>query len=85
MGHANLVGATETVSSEYSIIKGKPANDANVTEMIRFGPTPGMPAFRYTLTEDEISDVVEFLKVEQEAFGRPAQGATDSALLCTTY
>jgi mono/diheme cytochrome c family protein len=47
-----------------ALINGKPVNDANVTEMIKFGPTPNMPAFRYTLTDAEISDVVEFLKVK---------------------
>ena len=47
-----------------TLLNGKPANDANVTEMIKFGPTSGMPAFRYTLTDAEISDVVEFLKVK---------------------
>ncbi len=47
-----------------TLINGKPVNDANVTEMIKFGTTPGMPAFQYTLTDSEISDVVEFLKTK---------------------
>jgi mono/diheme cytochrome c family protein len=47
-----------------TLIVGKPANEANVTEVIRTGPTPGMPSFRYALTEQQIGDVVEFLKTK---------------------
>jgi mono/diheme cytochrome c family protein len=54
----------EGLFKKSALINGKPVNDANVTEMIKFGPTPGMPGFRYTLTDAEISDVVEFLKVK---------------------
>lgn len=54
----------EGLFEKSTLINGKPVNEANVTEMIKFGPTPNMPAFRYTLTDEEISDVVEFLKVK---------------------
>jgi mono/diheme cytochrome c family protein len=54
----------EGLFKKSTLINGKPVNDANVTEIIKFGPTPNMPAFRYTLTDAEISDVVEFLKVK---------------------
>ena len=47
-----------------TLINGKPINEANVTEMIKIGPTPNMPGFRYTLTDAEISDLVEFLKTK---------------------
>jgi mono/diheme cytochrome c family protein len=46
------------------LIVGKPVNEANVTEVIKTGPTPGMPAFRYALTEQQIGDLVEFLKTK---------------------
>ena len=54
----------EGLYRKLTLASGKPVNDANVTEMIKFGPTEGMPAFRYTLTDAEISDVVEFLKTK---------------------
>jgi len=54
----------EGLYNKSTLLNGKPVNDANVTEMIKFGPTANMPAFRYTLTDAEISDVVEFLKVK---------------------
>lgn len=54
----------EGLFKKSTLINGKPVNEANVTEMIKFGPTPNMPAFRYTLSDAEISDVVEFLKVK---------------------
>ena len=47
-----------------TLINGKPVNEANVTEMIKIGPTPGMPGFRYTLSDQEIGDLVEFLKTK---------------------
>ena len=47
-----------------TLINGKPVNEANVTEMITVGPTPGMPGFRYTLSDQEIGDLVEFLKTK---------------------
>jgi len=47
-----------------TLINGKPVNEANVAEMIKIGPTPGMPGFQYTLTDAEISNVVEFLKTK---------------------
>lgn len=47
-----------------TLIVGKPVNEANVTEVIKTGPTPGMPAFRYTLSDQEIGDVIEFLKTK---------------------
>ena len=54
----------EGLYKKRTLANGKPVNDANVTEMIKLGPTPNMPAFRYTLTDAEISDVVEFLKTK---------------------
>ena len=54
----------EGLYKKSTLINGKPVNDANVTEMVKFGPTANMPAFRYTLTDAEISDVVEFLKTK---------------------
>jgi mono/diheme cytochrome c family protein len=47
-----------------SLIVGKPVNEANVAEVIKTGPTPGMPSFRYALTDQQIGDVVEFLKTK---------------------
>ena len=47
-----------------TLINGKTVNEANVTEMLKIGPTPGMPGFRYMLTEQEIGDLVEFLKTK---------------------
>ncbi len=46
------------------LMVGKPVTEANVKEVIKMGPTPGMPGFRYTLTGHEIDDLVEYLKVE---------------------
>jgi len=45
-----------------ALLVGKPVNDENVKEVIKMGPTPGMPGFRYTLTDQQIADVVEYLK-----------------------
>ena len=47
-----------------TLIVGKPVNEANVAEVIKTGPTPGMPAFRYVLSDQEISNLVEFLKTK---------------------
>ena len=47
-----------------TLVTGKPVNEANVTEVIKMGPTPKMPAFRYTLSDQEIGDVVEFLQTK---------------------
>ena len=47
-----------------TLIVGKPVNEANVAEVIRTGPTPGMPAFRHALSDQEIGDVIEFLKTK---------------------
>ena len=47
-----------------TLMVGKPVNEANVAEVIKTGPTPGMPAFRYALSDQEISDLVEFLKTK---------------------
>lgn len=47
-----------------TLIVGKPVNEATVTEVIKTGPTPGMPSFRYALTDQQIGDVVEFLKTK---------------------
>ena len=45
------------------LIVGKPVTEANVREVIKTGPTLGMPGFRYTLTDQEINDLIEYLKV----------------------
>lgn len=47
-----------------TLIVGKPVNEANVAEVIKTGPTPGMPAFRHMLSDQQISDLVEFLKTK---------------------
>jgi len=47
-----------------TLLVGKPVNADNVKEVIRMGPTPGMPGFRYTLTDRQIDDVVEYLKTK---------------------
>ena len=46
------------------LFDGKPVNDENVMEVIKMGPTPGMPGFRYTLSDQEIRDLVAFLKTK---------------------
>jgi len=46
------------------LIIGKPVTAENVKEIIRTGPTPGMPAFRYTLSDPEIDDLIEYLKTK---------------------
>jgi len=46
------------------LVTGKPATPENVKEIIKFGPTPNMPAFRYTLSDLEIDDLIEFLKTK---------------------
>ena len=46
------------------LVVGKPVTEENVKEVIKTGPTPGMPAFQYTLSDQEIADVVEYLKVK---------------------
>jgi mono/diheme cytochrome c family protein len=47
-----------------TLIVGKPVSEDNVKEVIKTGPTPGMPSFRYSLSDQEIGDVVEFLKTK---------------------
>lgn len=59
----------EGLFKKEKLINGKPVSEANVTEMIKFGPTPNMPAFQYTLTDAQISDLVEYLK-NKEVIGR---------------
>ncbi|OFW27785.1 MAG: hypothetical protein A3J28_16065 [Acidobacteria bacterium RIFCSPLOWO2_12_FULL_60_22] len=44
-----------------NLITGKPMNEQNVSEIISNG-SPNMPAFRHTLTEEEIRRIVDFLK-----------------------
>ncbi len=44
-----------------NLLIGKPVNEQNITEIISNG-TPNMPAFRYSLTEEEIRQIVAFLK-----------------------
>ena len=46
------------------LVTGKPVTPENVKEIIKTGPTPNMPAFRYTLSDQEIDLVVEYLKVK---------------------
>jgi len=45
------------------LVTGKPVTAENVKEIIKMGPTPGMPAFRYTLSDQEIDDLIEYLIV----------------------
>ncbi|MGH9784023.1 MAG: c-type cytochrome [Terriglobia bacterium] len=46
------------------LITGKPVTAENVKEIIKMGPTPNMPAFRYTLSDPEIDDLIEYLKTK---------------------
>ena len=46
------------------LIVGKPVTESNVKEVIKIGPTPGMPGFRYNLSDQEIDDLIEYLKVK---------------------
>jgi mono/diheme cytochrome c family protein len=46
------------------LITGKPVTTENVKEIVTMGPTPNMPAFRYTLSEPEIDDVIEYLQTK---------------------
>ena len=43
------------------LVTGKPVTKENIKEIIKMGPTPGMPAFRYTLSDQEIDDLIEYL------------------------
>ena len=43
------------------LVTGKPVTKENVKEIIKMGPTPGMPAFRYTLSDQEIDDLIDYL------------------------
>lgn len=47
-----------------TLVTGKPVNEENVKEVIITGPTSGMPAFRYTLSDRQIDDLVEYLKTK---------------------
>ena len=46
------------------LITGKPVTAENLKEIITTGPTPNMPGFRYTLSVQEIDDLIEFLKTK---------------------
>lgn len=46
---------------ETLMMSGKPVNDANVAEKIRDG-SPLMPGFRYTMSDDDIEDIVAYIK-----------------------
>ena len=46
------------------LVTGKPVTAENVKEIIKTGPTPNMPAFRYTLADPEIDDLIEYLKTK---------------------
>ena len=47
----------------FQLPEGQKVN-SGVKEVIKMGPTPGMPAFRYVLTDQEIDDLVEYVKVK---------------------
>lgn len=47
-----------------TLITGQPVTEENVREVIKTGPTPGMPAFKYSLSEHEIDLLIEFLKTK---------------------
>ena len=47
-----------------TLVTGKPVSPENVKELIKTGPTPNMPGFRYSLSDQEIDDVLEFLKTK---------------------
>lgn len=49
-----------------SLLNGKPVNDQNVTAWIAEG-SPNMPAFKYTLSPQQIQLIVTFLKEEGAA------------------
>ena len=64
-GAKMLVGPTlDGLFQRKTLIVGKPVNEANVKEVIQTGPTPGMPGFRYVLSDDEMDVLVEFLKTK---------------------
>src|SRR5690349_13234510 len=46
------------------LIVGKPVTESNVKDVIKMGPTPGMPGFRYALSEQQIDDLIAYLKVK---------------------
>lgn len=46
------------------LIVGKPVTESNIKEVIKIGPTPGMPGFRYTLSDQEIDDLIEYLRAK---------------------
>ena len=50
--------------SRERLVTGKPVSAANVKEIIKTGPTPGMPGFQYTLSDPEIDDLIEYLKTK---------------------
>jgi len=43
-------------------VKAEESLAESLKEFIKMGPTPGMPGFRYTLSDIQIADIVEFLK-----------------------
>ena len=47
-----------------TLLTGKPVGEANLKEVIQMGPTPGMPGFRYMLSDQEVDDLMEYLKVK---------------------
>lgn len=44
-----------------TLATGKPVNDQTVSEIIRDG-SPGMPAYRHSLTDDDLADLVSYLR-----------------------
>ena len=46
------------------LVTRKPVTVENVKEVIEMGPSLGMPAFRYTLSDAEIEDLIEYLKTK---------------------
>jgi hypothetical protein len=44
-----------------AMLSGVPVNDANVKEKLRTGG-PGMPAYRFALTDADLNDLVSFIR-----------------------
>ena len=59
-----IAPALDGLFKRNQLVTGKPVTAENVKEIIKMGPTPNMPAFRYTLSDPEIDDLIEFLKTK---------------------
>ena len=44
-----------------ALVTGGPVNDESIKNLIRNG-TPNMPAYKYTLNEDDVNDLASFIK-----------------------